>query len=464
MSEKFTKSLLIFSDFLSALFAWSIFFYFRKIYVEEAVFEVSERFFWGILILPLFWLGLYFVQGTYLSIKRLYLMRILSLTIMGTAIGTLFIFFLLLLDDKVNNYSSYYTLFFGLFVLHFFITLIPRLFITYSIVHKIHQKKWGFKTLLIGGSQKAVSVYREIEELPKGIGTDFVGFVNINGIDTDLKEELEHLGHADQLEEVVDDQEIEEVIIALDSSEHERLKQLVSRIQGRHIRIKIIPDMFDLLSGSIKMNNIFGAMLVAVDDEIMPFWQFVFKRIIDIVFSVFALVILSPLYIVLAILVKRSSPGPVFFKQERIGKNGVPFQIVKFRTMYMNAEKDGPQLSSANDPRITPIGRYMRKLRLDELPQFWNVLVGEMSLVGPRPERQFYINKIAKVEPQFLQLTIVKPGITSWGQVKFGYAENVEEMIKRMKFDLLYIKNMSLALDFKILLYTVIIIFKASGK
>jgi lipopolysaccharide/colanic/teichoic acid biosynthesis glycosyltransferase len=166
----------------------------------------------------------------------------------------------------------------------------------------------------------------------------------------------------------------------------------------------------------------------------------------------------------LAILVKTSSKGPIFFLQERVGKYGEPFNIIKFRTMIQDAEKSGPQLSSSNDSRITKIGRFMRKVRLDEIPQFWNVIRGEMSLVGPRPERQFFIDKIAEKEPQFLQLTKVKPGITSWGQVKFGYAENVEEMIQRMKYDLLYLKNMSIAIDLKIMLYTVLIVLKGSGK
>jgi lipopolysaccharide/colanic/teichoic acid biosynthesis glycosyltransferase len=196
----------------------------------------------------------------------------------------------------------------------------------------------------------------------------------------------------------------------------------------------------------------------------MPFWQQAVKRFLDIVLSLIAIIILLPVYLILAILVRLSSPGPIFFTQERIGLNGKPFKIIKYRTMYMNSEKNGPQLSSSNDPRITPIGRFLRKTRLDEFPQFMNVLIGDMSLVGPRPERQFYIDQIVTIEPQYLHLTKVRPGITSWGQVKYGYAENVEQMLQRMKFDLLYMKNRTLALDFKIMLYTILIIFKGSGK
>lgn len=222
--------------------------------------------------------------------------------------------------------------------------------------------------------------------------------------------------------------------------------------------------MYDILSGSVKMNNIFGVVLIDVNPEVMPVWQQAIKRFLDVILSIFAIALLLPVYLILAVGVKLSSPGPIFFLQERIGLNGRTFKIIKFRTMYVDAEEMGPQLSSANDPRITGIGRFMRKSRLDEFPQFVNVVLGDMSLVGPRPERQFYIDQIVPIEPQFLQLTRVRPGITSWGQVKYGYAENVDQMLQRMKYDLLYLKNQTLALDFKIMLYTILIVLKAKGK
>ena len=464
MNARSTRNFLIFMDWFMALLSWTLFFYYRKVMVEEMPLEFNDRFYLGISLIPFFWLLIYFFLGTYHNVKRLYLMKVLSLSLTATFLGTIILFFLLILDDKVANYYEYYTLVIALFIIHFSLTILPRLIITLYIVRKIHARKWGFNTLLIGGSQKAVEIYKEIESLPKGIGNRFIGFVNLNGIDVNLKKEIKHLGAIDKLEDIIEKNNVEEVIIALESKEHEKLKQLIAKIQGRNVRIKIIPDMFDLLSGSVKMNNIFGAMLIEIDQAPMPLWQFILKRFMDIFFSLIALIILVPVYIALAVVVKSSSKGPVFFKQERIGKKGVPFKILKFRTMVVNAEAKGPQLSSSNDPRITKSGKFMRKMRLDELPQFWNVLVGEMSLVGPRPERQFFIDKIAEKEPQFLQLTMVKPGITSWGQVKFGYAENVDEMVQRMKYDLLYLKNMSIALDFKILLYTVIIVFKGSGK
>lgn len=222
--------------------------------------------------------------------------------------------------------------------------------------------------------------------------------------------------------------------------------------------------MYDILSGSVKMTSIFGAPLIEVNREIMPAWQRSLKRIMDICVSILCLLLLAPLYIGLMIAVKLSSPGPIFFKQERLGFHGRPFNIIKFRTMYIDAEKEGPQLSSENDSRITNLGKWLRKTRLDEFPQFYNVLKGDMSLVGPRPERQFFIDQILEIAPHYRHLHKVRPGITSWGQVKYGYAENVDEMVQRLKYDVIYIENMSLAVDFKILGYTVLTVLKGTGK
>jgi exopolysaccharide biosynthesis polyprenyl glycosylphosphotransferase len=350
-----------------------------------------------------------------------------------------------------------------LFGIHFLSAVTVRLIATSILVSTVRKKGQGFKTLIVGGNEKALEIYQELINLPKNVN-EFVGYININGVDHLLKDFIPNLGKVTDLEELIRKFKIEEVIIAIESSDHDRLKDIIVRIDDGKTKIKVLPDMYVILAGSVKMTNIYGALLIEITSDPMPYWQRALKRVMDIVLSFIAVIMLIPFYIFSAIAVKMSSPGPILFLQERVGSNGKQFKIIKFRTMYVNSEAAGPQLSSSDDPRITKIGRFMRKTRLDEFPQFINVLLGDMSLVGPRPERQFYIDQIVKIEPQYLHLNRVRPGITSWGQVKYGYAENVEQMLQRMKFDLIYLKNRSLALDIKIMFYTIIIVVKAKGK
>ncbi len=464
MNRRLLTITIVLIDWISAILAWGTFYYYRKTIIEELPFDVNQSFYLGLSFIPIFWLLIYLLQGTYQDVRRLHRMKILNLTFVATVMGSFFIFFLFLLDDEISGYQQYYTSLMLLFSIHFLITFFPRFVFVSILVGRIHRREVGFNTLVIGGNEKAVDIVKEINELPKGTGHNFVGFININGVDKMLEEELIYLGHIDDVERILREFEVEEVIIALESTEHDKIKSIITRLAGGDLRIKVLPDMYDILSGSVELSNIFGTILIDVNPKGMSMWQITVKRTIDVVVSFLALILLIPVFIVLAIMVRFSSPGPIFFLQDRIGKNGRIFKIIKFRTMYVGAEKNGPQLSSSNDPRITKLGMFMRKTRLDEFPQFYNVLRGDMSLVGPRPERQFYIDKIAAIEPQFLELTKVRPGITSWGQVKYGYAENVEQMLDRMKFDLLYLKNRSLSLDFKIMLFTVMIIFKGTGK
>jgi exopolysaccharide biosynthesis polyprenyl glycosylphosphotransferase len=266
------------------------------------------------------------------------------------------------------------------------------------------------------------------------------------------------------LENVIRHNQVKQVVVAIESSEHHQLREILNQLADRNVIIKIVPDMYDILSRSVKMNHLLGASFIEIYPELMARWQYIVKRLVDIVVSSFVLVLFSPLYLFVAIRVKLCSAGPVFYSQERIGLHGRPFRIHKFRSMYVNAETNGPRLSSQDDPRITSWGKVMRKWRLDELPQFYNVLKGEMSLVGPRPERRYYIDQILNITSDYKHLHRVKPGITSLGMVKFGYAENIHQMIARMKYDLIYIENMSLMLDVQILLYTLRTIVQGRGK
>lgn len=463
MKDRFWIAFLICIDLLTASSAWGLFFYIRQVYIENKTFHSDQNFWLGVLLLPLFWLLFYILQGTYAEIRRLFRLKVLHLSLAATFFGTLVLFFTLLIDDQVRSYQNYYQLTIWLFIIHLTFTSIGRLIFTTLLINYIKAAGHGFKTLIVGGNEKAIEIYQELLAAPNMIN-HFVGFIQVNGRDNLLSKHLPHLGKVLDLEQVMSELQVEEVIIAIESSDHDRLQSIISRIDNGRIRIRVLPDMYSILAGSVDMTNIYGALLIEINPDVMPYWQRTLKRIMDVFFSLVALICLIPVFIFSAVVVKLSSPGPIFFMQERVGKGGKIFKIIKFRTMYLDAEKQGPQLSKEGDPRITSVGRFMRKTRLDEFPQFFNVLMGQMSLVGPRPERQYYIDQIVQIEPQYMHLTRVRPGITSWGQVKYGYAENVDQMLQRMKFDLIYMKNRSLALDIKIMFYTVIIVFKAQGK
>ncbi len=471
MNKKWQVTRYLILDFLAAAISWTIFFIYRKAVIEPQRFgidipiEFSSRYYLGLILIPTFWIILYYITGFYDNIYRRSRLIELWQTFITSLAGVIFVFFAVVLDDYIDSYKNYYQLFFTLIALHFGFTYFFRLVITTRTIHRIHKREIGFNTLLIGSNEKAEKVYLEMSGQKRPAGNLFSGFVGVeNNDDKLLGKHLTQLGKLADLNKIIETYHIEEVIIAIESREQERLNSILTVLENRQVTIWGIPDLYDFLAGSVKTTTIYGSPLIKISNGIMPAWQEKVKRLLDVVGSVVASVIFLPVFIVLALLIVRSSKGPVLYKQERIGRFGKPFFIYKLRSMLQDAENGTPALSSENDQRITKIGRFLRKTHLDEIPQFINVIKGDMSLVGPRPERQFYIDQIIKQAPHYTHLHKLRPGITSWGQVKYGYASNVDEMLERLPYDMMYLKNISLYIDFKILIYTIMVSFKANGK
>ena len=444
----------ILSDFISASVAWLLFNILR--YEVFAIDEGADSLLdylqypgvlGGQVVIPLFWLVLYYFSGYYNKPFGKSRLTELFSTFITVLIGTVFVFFALLLDDIPRSIDIYYKLFFGMFGLQFFITYIPRLLITQSGMRKIKNREWAMKVLIIGAGGKAVRIAHDLYRL----GYDICGFVSEDERTPVKADRNQVLGTVEDIPVLMEKENVDEIVLAVESKNNKALLGILYSLYRYKRPIKVLADRFNMLS-KIQLRTIRGIPLVDVtDNNFSPAEQNI-KLFLDKVCSVVALLLLSPLFAYIAWRVKKDSPGPVFFRQERIGYLGQPFWMYKFRTMYVNA-----------DLRVTPFGRIMRKYRLDELPQFWNVLKGDMSLVGPRPERKYFIDEIVKTAPYYYLLHNVRPGITSLGMVKYGYAASVDKMVERMEYDILYYENMSLTLDLTILIYTVKTVITGKG-
>lgn len=414
-------------DILSSLLVWVAFLGFRWLVYEGKVFSVDTilvpmfDFYRPLVLYPLGCLIVYYLSGYYLRPIRKDYGKEFRLTFISALIIALGAFFVIIIDDVVTSYHRYLTSLLVLLVLQFVLSYIPRLIVT-SINHR-----------------RGSSASRRYT------------ITSVQDADAFLAQQAEHI--------------YDEVVIDLDEQSSEKeIYSLINRLYPYDVEIAIRPRLYDMLTGAASISEVGDIPLVHITEHKMSDHELCMKRACDVFFSALALVVLSPIYILLYILVWSSSEGPAIYRQERIGLHGRAFQILKFRTMTVHAEGNTPLLSADDDPRITRVGKFLRKYRLDELPQMWNILRGDMSIVGPRPERRYFIEQIEKQAPYYCLLYKIRPGLTSWGPIKVGYTDTLEKMVRRLNYDIVYMENMSIRLDIKILFHTIGVILDGKGK
>ncbi len=454
---------LVTSDFVAMLAANAFYYYVR---VRSGLFRVmAVPDFWGpVVLLSLFLMFLFWFWGlykfSYLSSRLEEIIAILKITTLGVAI----LFFAIFFDDATSGRIPHIRMFLLFYwcVIVFFASFSRVLFRT--VQKRLLLRGIGLKkAIIVGCGERARSVY-DLAKKYRSLGYEPLGFVGVGASVAAEGLPAPLLSKSADLNDTIEKYKAKEVIIALEENEKENIPGIITSINGADADIKIVPDLYDSIAGQVRTSQLYGFPLIDVVPQLMQQWQVVTKRLMDIMVSAICLIAGLPLWVIIAIAIKIDSKGPIIYRQERVGKDLKNFTLRKFRSMYVDAEKHtGPVWASKNDPRVTKVGRFLRKSHLDETPQFLNVLKGEMSLVGPRPERPFFVEKLSKEIPLYKRRYKVKPGLTGLARVKYKYDESIEDVKIDLQYDLYYIENMSLRLDFQILFWTIFHVMLGKG-
>ena len=464
MTKALEKITVLLTDFITINLAFVIFF---KLRVETGWFRllIAPEFMIPLLIIYFYWVIIFMFVGMYRTWFAASRFDEISTLFKASFFGIFILFIIIFIDDYLHGVASANRILIFIYWGLFLVLVGGGRLIIRSVQRNLLVKGVGRRNaLIIGFNKKAFEVGQQLKE-HRALGLDAVGFVSVKQENIGKQESgVTVIDSIQNIERLIDDNDIKEVIIALERENNDVLIEIIGKCEPKNVGLKIVPDLYEILSGQARTSQIYGIPLIDIMPQLMPEWEKRLKRVLDILISFFILTISLPVSIITAIAVKLDSKGPVFFTQERCGMNGEVFRMIKFRSMFADAEKrTGPVWSSKDDPRITRIGRIIRKLRIDEIPQMINVLRGEMSMVGPRPERPFFVEKLAEEIPYYKRRLKVRPGITGWAQVKHKYDETIEDVKVKLRYDLFYIENMSLRMDFKIIFRTVFVVLFGKG-
>lgn len=470
-SVKLQRTKYILCDYVFLNIAWALFTFVRyqalppHFKVDYSFFDhlMTGRVVLGQVFVPLMMVGLYWLTGYYNNVFFKSRIDELLNTAGVSAAGTVVVFFAILINDAVPERLDNYEIIFMLWALMFVCVYFCRVIITTRANIRVHRREIAFATLVVGVGKNAQALAKRVQEAERGNGFDIVGFVSVDESVASRPDITLPVYRLSQLADVIERHQIKRIIVSPHPGGMRQTGRLINMLLPYDCRLFVTPDLYGLILAKTRFGNVSGEPLIDITTADCTPMTANSKRLADIVISALTVVLLTPVYFVIGLAIKIDSPGPVIYRQQRIGYRKKPFYILKFRSMRVDAETGGPSLSSLNDPRITRLGHYLRKYRIDELPQFINVLRGDMSLVGPRPEREYYIKRIVELAPYYTLLHQVRPGITSWGMVKYGYATSVDQMIDRLRYDLIYLDNISVLVDLKILFYTVNTVLTGRG-